>query len=525
MKDRQRADQACLRDLKTSDPREDKDRIEEIKGGLLKDAFQWVLDNDEFNDWRKDEGKRILWIKGNPGKGKTMLLCGLLDEMPKLDTESELAFVFCQANNAHMNDATAVLRGIIYMLVTQKPALLHHVGAEYDKSGKDLFEGINGWWALVKIFTSILEQLPKACIVVDALDECTSNLTHLLDLISSKTAIFPRVKWIVSSRPWPVIEERLKNEPRKSVLSLEDNDKPISSAVAKYVGYKVSELAKLKGHDSTTQEAIRTRLLSGAEGTFLWVALVFEDLANAEPWNVVQVLDSLPQGLDALYRRMVNKINDSKDSKLYKQILSVILTVYRPINIDEVFHLADLFETRSQAYSIAIIESCGSFLVIRRGTIFFVHQSAPEYLLQNARDEILSTGVEFTHSMIARQSLRTLSKELKRDMYDIKDPGCLIDDIKKPEPDPLTPVRYACIAWVDHLEAALAVDSNDASDSNSFFGSEGLVAEFLSHKYLTWLEALSILGSVFEGISAMLKLEGLLKVSLTFNTSNGSEPL
>jgi hypothetical protein len=45
----------------------------------------------------------VLWIKGDPGKGKTMLLCGIIDEMSALtrlrDKEATtlLSYFFCQA--------------------------------------------------------------------------------------------------------------------------------------------------------------------------------------------------------------------------------------------------------------------------------------------------------------------------------------------------------------------------------------------------------------------------------------------
>ncbi|CZR68133.1 uncharacterized protein PAC_18032 [Phialocephala subalpina] len=51
------------------------------KGGLLKDSYRWILDNTDFQRWRQDEQSRLLWIKGDPGKGKTMLLCGIIDEL------------------------------------------------------------------------------------------------------------------------------------------------------------------------------------------------------------------------------------------------------------------------------------------------------------------------------------------------------------------------------------------------------------------------------------------------------------
>ncbi|KAK0705854.1 hypothetical protein B0T26DRAFT_679638 [Lasiosphaeria miniovina] len=60
------ADTRCLADLRVTDPRHDKGRIETAKGGLLKDAYRWVLSNVEFQQWRDGEESRLLWIKGDP---------------------------------------------------------------------------------------------------------------------------------------------------------------------------------------------------------------------------------------------------------------------------------------------------------------------------------------------------------------------------------------------------------------------------------------------------------------------------
>ncbi|KAH8731584.1 hypothetical protein GQ44DRAFT_767448 [Phaeosphaeriaceae sp. PMI808] len=38
----------CLRDLRSTNPRDDKKRIEKTKGGLLKDSYRWILDNADF---------------------------------------------------------------------------------------------------------------------------------------------------------------------------------------------------------------------------------------------------------------------------------------------------------------------------------------------------------------------------------------------------------------------------------------------------------------------------------------------
>ncbi|KAH7111793.1 hypothetical protein B0J11DRAFT_447333, partial [Dendryphion nanum] len=54
------ADNKCRADLRLTDPRDDKKRIEETKGGLLKDAYRWVLDNPDFRQWRDGLQNQLL---------------------------------------------------------------------------------------------------------------------------------------------------------------------------------------------------------------------------------------------------------------------------------------------------------------------------------------------------------------------------------------------------------------------------------------------------------------------------------
>ncbi|GKT45967.1 vegetative incompatibility protein HET-E-1 [Colletotrichum spaethianum] len=98
----------CLADLLLVDSRDEKTRIEDTKGGLIKESYQWILDHDEFRQWRDDRKSRLLWIKGDAGKGKTMLLCGIIDELSKSQAQP-LSFFLCQGTARNLDNATAVL--------------------------------------------------------------------------------------------------------------------------------------------------------------------------------------------------------------------------------------------------------------------------------------------------------------------------------------------------------------------------------------------------------------------------------
>ena len=177
-------DASCLADLYVTDPRDDKTRIEITKDCLLEEAYRWILDNVDFQRWRDDQQSRLLWIKGDPGKGKTMLLCGIINELKKsMAKTNHLSYFFCQATDLRINNATAVLRGLVYLLVDQQPSLIPHIRKKYDQAGKKLFEDANAWVALSEIFTNILQDpsLNSAYLIIDALDECVADLPKLLD--------------------------------------------------------------------------------------------------------------------------------------------------------------------------------------------------------------------------------------------------------------------------------------------------------------------------------------------------------
>ncbi|KAH7125033.1 hypothetical protein B0J13DRAFT_511341, partial [Dactylonectria estremocensis] len=50
----------CMQDLHVTDPREDKKRIQDTKGGLLRDSYRWILGHADFQRFREDPQSRLL---------------------------------------------------------------------------------------------------------------------------------------------------------------------------------------------------------------------------------------------------------------------------------------------------------------------------------------------------------------------------------------------------------------------------------------------------------------------------------
>jgi hypothetical protein len=88
-------------------------------------------------------------------------------------------------------------------------------------------------------------------------------------------------------------------------------------------------------------------------------------------------------------------------------------------------------------------------------------------------------------------SLDALSKTLRRDTYNLQDPG-MVEDV--PDPDPLGPIRYSCLFWVDHL---CKVD-NQSLDRRKELSDDGAIFAFLH--FLHWLESLSLIHKLSDGV-------------------------
>lgn len=502
----------CLKDLRLTDPRDDKTRIQQTKGGLLKKSSNWVFQNDTFNQWRYDERNTLLWIKGDPGKGKTMLLSAIIDELTPSSrlakpidrtTKKFLSYFFCQGTDSRINNATAVLRGLIYLIIIQEPSLISHILEKYNHAGKDLFLDANAWVALSDMLQNILrdQKVRDIVLVVDALDECEADSAKLLDLITCYTSL-PHVKWIVSSRNILNIQQRLEPYVSQGILSLElkGNAETVSNAVEIYIEHRIACLNSMKHNQGQRDELIDV-LRQKANGTFLWVSLVVKELEDVQSWEVMEVVKEMPTDLTAVYRRMINQIRQQRrgNAEFCWKIISTIFTAYYPLSLGELGLLSGLPKNISaHLESIAkLVTLCGSFLTIRQGIVYFIHQSAKDFL----STEAFESDAARRHTDIYEQSTTAIST-LPQNIYSFPDFGFRLEHAWRPEPNPLAPLRYSCFCWIGHFCEAYGAkpkpETGLALQENLWF--------FLKDYVLRWLESIILLGGLADALRSLRRM-------------------
>ncbi|KAK5661879.1 hypothetical protein OQA88_9987 [Cercophora sp. LCS_1] len=498
-----------LAGLRSVDPRLEKERIEAAKGGLVADTHRQVLKSLNLDQWRRLPESRRLWVRGDPGKGKTMLLCGIINELERSIVADghrhNLAYFFCQATDSRINSAAAVLRGVIYLLVHRQPRLLAHLLADRPIPEDDSV----AWVVLAKILQDMLgdANLKATYLVIDALDECIADLPNLLDLIVCTSS--ERVKWLVSSRNTAAIERKLRSGHGLTEFSLGSgtNAEHVSLDINGYIDSRLSDLASIWG-GLPSRDRVRDILRQKADGTILWASLVLQELTrdDVESWHVLPIVQEAPHGLDALYESMLHEIERyRRDADLCRCILATVIVTYRPLHLVEIGKLSGLPEhiATSTANVRKMVTKCRSFLTIRDERIYLVHQSAKDYL-STSRLLFPCGGTRIANHDIFIRSLDLMSDKLQRNMYRLESPGSPINKPQPPSPDPLAAIRYACVFWVNHL--CDSTSDKDTPPPNTL----DAIQTFLEQKYLYWLEALSLLRAMSEGVIAIRQLDGLL---------------
>ncbi|KXX74227.1 Vegetative incompatibility protein HET-E-1 [Madurella mycetomatis] len=223
---------------------------------------------------------RLPLIKGGAGKGKTMLLATItkqLQSRTKLDhpaTSSSLSFFFCQNTDNRLNNAVAILKGLIYLLLIQDVSLVSYLKSYCDRMGKEIFDvtnnNVNAFDVLSNVFRQMIRHSRSETVylAIDALDECEDGLPDLLGLVRDTALQQNRLKWIVTSRNRVDIDEGLALENPGAKLSLEVNSEAVSQAIKAYIEHKVDQVPSLRSNP-TQRDNVQQKLLEKAEGTFL----------------------------------------------------------------------------------------------------------------------------------------------------------------------------------------------------------------------------------------------------------------
>lgn len=528
--DFERSANQCLQSLFITDPAVDRREIETRKDKLMESSCDWVL--DLFRIFEKRDSAKIFWLHGAPGKGKTMIAMALVDDLHsrvELDPKSFMGYFFCDTTSSRRNTLLDVmksmLRQILSQLLSQKSKTTINFLNEFNGKGESMFISVEAVWVqLQKVISwGLLENI---YFVIDALDECDDVsidifLTLLLANIDSRqnrnssnagTNYLPtKVVWVILSRNETLIREHLGSTINiVETVDLEVYRKEVGEVVDRLIHIKVRELAELKRYDIELTKYVTSTLQARAGGTPMWVSLVCRELRKPSVRSISTkyVLEKLPPGLTQLYDRILERIMSNEIPEMVEyamEILRAVCLAIEPLNLGELGVVAGLPLDASPAQVEEYLELCGSFLALRGESqaperqverpswrpegrfdpmpaerlkgrrVFFVHQSAKDYLLKAKFSALFSVDVATGHEAIALRSLRYIAYfENRADIHR--------SDLRNAW---VYPMRY----WIDHgTRASLNILSSYDFDNPLFKLGSKLSRDWMAVYGAMWTE-------------------------------------
>jgi len=470
-------------------PLHDKNQIEgALAGGAPpNDLYSWVLDSDDFSRWRHrcgslsddDEVVDLVWITGHTRQMRSLLLCGLLNDIPvkspSRSGKGRAFFFFCDRYNDSANNATAVLRGLIYTLADQERPLISCIAKHLGGADRQTLERRDSWQILCTIFAAMMQSLEGVdgdaksdnlvFLAVDAIDECDTDRDKLLELIA-KYGGAAHIRWLLTSR---------RNLGIGRGLGFGADDK---------VGQRHG----------------------------------LEVYANSCPLEARQAFSLLET--KRCQRTVQNLAHMSlRQSDPYRRALAAAIVASRPLNVREWCVLSGMKYCGDKCHMGSCSDKCevqdarrrlGAFLVVEDDAICIASEPAQNFLLQHHGATLFDDpSFRTEHYRIFMRSLEIMNKTLCRNIFGLSGPGsetATIDSGQDSTPavdSGLVGARaYACEYWVRHL-------------LKSGQGGGDSIATFLGGNLLFWLEHICVMGSIERAVESWAQLVRFLQVSPT----------
>lgn len=380
----------CLQGLAFADYATYRGRIAQRHPGTL----EWIPEQPIYQQWvSKQSTSSLLWISGGPGCGKTVISAYLLTQLEKR-VDSRVAYFFCDDQEERQKSAPSLLRGIIHQLIMATPGLIKHAMRPHGAHGSKMLESLSILWDIfIAVATDPL--CDGTYVILDALDECESNSRN--DLLQRLSQYSPEadsnapntfLKVLITSRPYRDIDIQLLKHP-KIRLKTEIEAANVEADITSFISHKVNELASMCKYGPELKEKVLAKLQTGADGMFLWVALVIEELFHTPIDSVSKTLDATPPTLYGLYARLLERLN-GRNAEIVKRILMWVITAPRPLSVAELAIACSVNASHMSEASIGSalltgfehdIALCGLILKVQEGIVHLVHQSAKEFLL------------------------------------------------------------------------------------------------------------------------------------------------
>ncbi|PKS04937.1 hypothetical protein jhhlp_008303 [Lomentospora prolificans] len=307
----------------------------------------WLYDIPEFQAWHHRQSgykNKVLWIKGKPGSGKTILLKSLRNRVDKQWTSAgsnviwsaaegrdlDTVFYFPSQNRRYGPNPAGVYRSLLGQLFPQDPKLRKAILSLYDRNEKSGAESPITDAQIVSFFLddyidqSIETPTKRTFIFVDVADDC--GPAYLQDLLChlAQMARNSDFSICIASNHYASVQHHEAIE----VVMREHN----TDDILRYISLNL--IAEWEDRNITVH-----RIADKANGVFLWAEIVVNILnAAIEEGAMQELIDDtiaeLPEEIDGLYEWILSTLSpEEKEDAL--ALMQWVVLASEPLRLND----------------------------------------------------------------------------------------------------------------------------------------------------------------------------------------------
>jgi hypothetical protein len=498
---------------------------------------------EEITAWADGpDERRIFWLTGMAGTGKSTIARTVARQWYEQGRLG--ASFFFSRGGGDVGHAGKFFTTIAWQLAHVSPALKRYICEAITKhrdiASQTLQEQWNQlvFWPLSKLKSGSTQS--SLVLVVDALDECEEDehVRLILRLLAGAQCLeSKRVRIFVTSGPEIPIRFGFGSMPEILHRDLALNNvfrATVNQDISKFFQDKFREIRNDFREPSADWPGDRKIhfLVERADGSFIYAATICRFIKGEGQWPPQDLLDlfipvdgsnhsreckydvtckAATSELDEMYiqilkhslRKVGERQNKKKLADIFNQVIGSLTILCEPLSTGT---LSRLLAVHQEMVDLGV-RHLHSVLIVpdtQDSPIRLFHPSFRDFLHDKHRcfDESFWVDEKKSHAAIVNSCLRVMSK-LRRDLCYLHEPGALASVVGTAEIEQYLPaeLQYACRFWVQHLQKS-QVQLHD----------HGPVHIFLREHFLHWLEALSLIKKIAEGVLAITSLESIAKV-------------
>jgi len=477
---------------------------------------------NEVELWAEDfEKSHIFWLNGLAGTGKSAIAQTVSERM-FADGHLGASF-FCSRGFEDRSNLQFIFPTLAFQLAHKYPDFRSSLIPLLQSNPDILHESLQD--QMQKFLVDPLQSAAiSTVIVIDALDECRDEDSEsaILVVLGQLASKIPEVKFFITSRPEVQIasgfRQPLLGALTKVFVLHQVEPHTVNSDIRHFFKHELSKLSCRRGSVKgwPTDEQLDL-LCHRAAGLFVYAVatLNFIDHRFKSPSDRLGVIMQSPEStsheaktklkaytsLDSLYISIFQEAfyeNDADDNAMVRSVISTVVLAANPLSQAAITALTGLDFDHVQCL-LGLIQSLLILPQDPDDPVQPFHKSFPDFITDPTRciDTRFYIPSHY-HLKLALNCLEIMDRFLKKNMCSIPDYALnsKVEDLPERIKESGIPgaLEYACRSWYKHLIVA----------KEETVGVVSALQHFLEEKFLFWLEVLSVLSAVGDGVRALI---------------------